>query len=56
MNTAEESLDEDLVESIRGINNFSNAVIEKHTQYPREPSHEDYKYLVTGAGPLVPSI
>jgi hypothetical protein len=31
MNTAEESLDEDLVQSIRGINNFSNAVIEKHT-------------------------
>lgn len=55
--TGGESLDED--ENIekeqknRDSNIFTNTNIDKHMNYPRDLAHEDYKYLITSAGPLV---
>ena len=37
----------------RKSNLFTNPVIDQNTQFPREIAHEDYKYLITGEGPLV---
>lgn len=32
---------------------FTNPVIERLTEFPRDVAHEDYKYLITGEGPMV---
>ena len=32
---------------------FTNPVIERLSEYPREVAHEDYKYLTTSEGPLI---
>jgi hypothetical protein len=55
--TGGESLDEDEIidkeQKNRDSNIFTNTNIDKHMNYPRDLAHEDYKYLITSAGPLV---
>jgi hypothetical protein len=57
MNTASDSIDEDVLPSnlTRSSQLFTNLTIDQNTNCPRELAHEDYKYLVTGCGPLINS-
>ena len=47
----EENVSDEL--SSEESNLLTNQNIKRNTDYPREPAHEDLKYLKSGEGPLI---
>ncbi len=53
MNSESDCIEQE--EDLKPLTKFSNSTIDKHMYKPEALAHEDYKYLVTKAGPIVPS-